>query len=100
MEARKLRMSKRALGKLAAQLDWYYGQCMYSFAESMEGNLFADIDVLCLTPTIGRLLKKVNRKEYRVFVSHKLCIIVYRYSAKTLYVEDLIFTDTHSPRIF
>lgn len=66
----------------------------------MEGNLFADMDVLCASPTIGRFLRKVNGKEYRVFVSHRLCIIVYRYTAKTMFVEDLVFTNTHNPRIF
>lgn len=85
---------------MAAQLDWYFGRFMYSYVESLESNLFADIDALCIAPTIGRVLKKVKQREYRVFVSRRSCLIVYRYTSRTLFVEDLIFTNTHSPRIF
>ncbi len=66
----------------------------------MMKNIMDDIDALCETPTIGRLMANEGRHQYRVFVSKKKCIIKYWYNSRTLYIVDIVFTDTHSPRIF
>jgi len=51
-------------------------------------------------PTIGRKTNIPNKHEIRVFISNKKCLIKYWYNTHTLYVVDIVFTDTHSPRFF
>lgn len=51
-------------------------------------------------PTIGRKTNIPNKHEIRVFISNKKCLIKYWYNTRTLYVVDIVFTDTHYPRFF
>lgn len=100
MERLRLSISKQAARKLEAQVAWYEGQYMFSFAKTMLKHFWSDVDRLCATPTIGRKTNLPSRHEIHVLISNKKCLIKYWYNSRTLYVVDIVFTDTHSPRFF
>lgn len=100
MENLCLKISEKASDKLQDQVKWYEGQFMFSFAETMLREFWEDVDRLCAMPTIGRKTNTPSRHEIRVFISNKKCLIKYWYNTRTLYVVDIVFTDTHSPRFF
>lgn len=97
MENRRLIISKRAANKLLNASEWYILNCGYSFASTLQKNVADDIEHLRKSPTIGKVTKDGKRRAY---VSHKKCIIIYVYTANTLHVKDLVFTDTHKVRLF
>lgn len=93
-------LQSRAKKRINAQAEWYHVNRDDSFTRTMLRNLADDIDALCATPSIGRKIPYATRHEYRVFVSKKKCIIKYWFNSRTLYIVDIVFTDTHSPRFF
>lgn len=93
-------LSDRAKNRINAQAMWYHVHRDDSFTRTMLKNITDDIDALCCAPTIGRMLPDCGKRQYHVFISKKKCIIKYWFNSRTLYVVDVIFTDTHSPRIF
>lgn len=93
-------LSNRAKNCINAQAMWYHVNRDDAFTRTMLKNITEDIDALCDTPTIGHMISEGGKHQYRVFVSKKKCIIKYWFNTRTLYVVDVIFTDTHSPRIF
>lgn len=100
MEKLVVRLSKIASKAMSNQILWYYSNRDQSFVKTLVENISKDIDSIALMPTIGRVIPTKGNREYRVFVSHKKCLIKYWYNSKTLYIVNLIFTVTHSPRIF
>lgn len=100
MEKLVVRLSKTASKAMSNQILWYYSNRDQSFVKTLVENISKDIDSIALMPTIGRVIPTKGSREYRVFVSHKKCLIKYWYNSKTLYIVNIIFTDTHSPRIF
>ena len=95
-----LKISEKASDKLQDQIAWYEGQFMFSFAQTLLTEFWNDIDRLCTMPTIGRKTDIPSKHEIHVFISNKKCLIKYWYDTRTLYVVDIVFTDTHSPRFF
>ena len=100
MEARRLNISKVASRKLYAQSQWYYEHRDASFVRTMLQHFESDVTTLRHTPTIGKKFSHSAKREYRAYVSNHKCIIIYRYTTRTLYITDLVFTDTHSTRLF
>ena len=100
MEKLALNISKKASETLQDQVLWYIQNCGYSFARTLLKNFWTDVDKLCLTPTIGRQIPAKGKHEYRVYISHKKCLVKYWYNSRSLYVTEIVFTDTHSPRMF
>jgi len=100
MEKIKVRILPSAATKLSRQAEWYHNYRGESFAVTLIQNTLSDIDLISTMPTIGRIIPTKGKREYRVFISHKKCLIKYWYSSKTLYIVDIVFTDTHSPRFF
>lgn len=100
MEKLVAKIEKRAATKLSRQILWYEENRDVSFSKTMMRNVLADLDALCASPHIGRIVPQKGKREYRVFVSNKKCIIKYWFNPRTLYVVDIVFTDTHSPRFF
>lgn len=86
-------MAKRASGKLLAQAMWYRKHRDGSFVATLMANLFDDLDALCQTPSIGKVVAMKGRHEYRSFVSHRKCIIKYWYTTRALYVVDIVFIE-------
>lgn len=100
MEKLEVRILPSAAMKLSRQVEWYYNNKGKSFSVSLMKNTLSDIDAISVMPDIGRSLPIVGKRKYRVFISHKKCLIKYWYSSRTLYITDIVFTDTHSPRFF
>ena len=100
MENLRLRISEKASDRLQDQVKWYIENAGYSFAKTMLDEFWNDVDRLCLMPTIGRKTDIPSKHEIRVFVSNKKCLIKYWFNTRTLYIVDIVFTDTHSPRFF
>ena len=100
MENLRLRISEKASDRLQDQVKWYIENAGYSFAKTMLDEFWNDVDRLCLMPTIGRKTDIPSKHEIRVFVSNKKCLIKYWFNTRSLYVVDIVFTDTHSPRFF
>lgn len=100
MESLSLKISKRASDKLQDQVVWYVENVGSSFAQTLLKSFWDDVDSLCAMPTIGRKTDIPSRHEIHVFISNKKCLIKYWYNTRTLYVVDIVFADTHSPRFF
>lgn len=100
MEKLEIRILPQAAMKLSQQAEWYFNKCGNSFSITLIKNTVSDIEAIASMPTIGRNIPTRGKREYRVFISHKKCLIKYWYSPRTLYVVDIVFTDTHSPRFF
>lgn len=100
MQSLRLSISKHAAKKLESQVLWYEEQFMFSFAQTLLTEFWNDVDRLCMMPTIGRKTDIPSKHEIHVFISNKKCLIKYWYNTRTLYVVDIVFTDTHSPRFF
>ncbi len=100
MENLRLRISEKASDRLQDQVKWYIENAGYSFAKTMLDEFWNDVDRLCLMPTIGRKTDIPSKHEIRVFVSNKKCLIKYWFNTRSLYIVDIEFTDTHSPRFF
>lgn len=95
-----VKFSKQASTAVSNQILWYYANRDKSFVKTFTENIASDIETLASYPNIGRLIPTKGKKEYRVFISHKKCLIKYWYNNRSLYIVNIIFTDTHSPRIF
>ncbi len=100
MESLRLRISERASDRLQDQAKWYIENAGYSFVKTMLDEFWNDVDRLCVMPTIGRKTDIPGKHEIRVFISNKKCLIKYWFNTRTLYIVDIVFTDTHSPRFF
>ena len=100
MQNHRLKISEKASDKLQDQVLWYIENAGYSYAETLLTEFWNDVNRLCAMPTIGRKTDIPSRHEIRVFISNKKCLIKYWYNTRTLYVVDIVFTDTHSPRFF
>lgn len=100
MQNHRLKISEKASDKLQDQVKWYVENASISFAQTLLTEFWNDVDRLCAMPTIGRRTNIPSKHEIRVFISNKKCLIKYWYNTRTLYVVDIIFTDTHSPRFF
>jgi plasmid stabilization system protein ParE len=100
MENLRLRISEKASDRLQDQVKWYIENAGYSFAKTMLDEFWNDVDRLCLMPTIDRKTDIPSKHEIRVFVSNKKCLIKYWFNTRSLYIVDIVFTDTHSPRFF
>lgn len=100
MEKLAVKMSKQAAKAVSNQILWYMTNRDKSYAKTLGENLSAAIESISSSPFIGRIIPSNTKREYRVFISHKKCLIKYWYNSKTLYIVNIIFTDTHSPRIF
>lgn len=96
----RLKISEKASDKLQDQVVWYVENAGTSFAQTLLTELWNDVDRLCTMPTIGRKTGLPSKHEIRVFISNRKCLIKYWYNTRTLYVVDIVFTDTHSPRFF
>ena len=100
MQSLRLNIGKHAAKKLESQVLWYEGHFMFSYAETLLTEFWSDVDRLCAMPTIGRKTDIPSKHEIHVFISNKKCLIKYWYNTRTLYIVDIVFTDTHSPRFF
>ena len=100
MEKRVVRILPQAKTHLNRQILWYRLERDESFVRTMLKNITSDIDTLCSFPTIGRVIPTNAKREYRVFVSHKKCLIKYWYNTRTLYIVDIVFSEIHTPRLF
>lgn len=100
MEKLAIRISRQAAKAVSNQMLWYTANRDKSFVKTLSENITTDIEAIAATPSIGRVIPSTGKREYRVFVSHKKCLIKYWYNSKTLYIVNIIFTDTHSPRLF
>lgn len=100
MQNHCLKISAKASDKLQDQVKWYVENAGISFAQTLLTEFWKDVDCLCAMPTIGRKTDLPGKREIRVFISNKKCLIKYWYNTRTLYVVDIVFTDTHSPRFF
>lgn len=100
MQNHRLKISEKASDKLQDQVKWYVENAGISFAQTLLTEFWNDVDRLCAMPTIGRKTGLRGKHEIRVFISNKKCLIKYWYNTRTLYVVDIVFTDTHSPRFF
>lgn len=83
-----------------SQVQWYAVNRDNDFTKAFLKNLWSDIDSLCAMPMIGRSIPKKGNHEYRVFISHKKCLVKYWYDTKTLTIVDIVFTDTLKNRLF
>ena len=100
MQNHRLKISEKASDKLQDQVQWYVENVGYSFAQTLLTEFWNDVDRLCAMPTIGRKTDIPSKHEIRVFISNKKCLMKYWFNTCTLYVVDIVFTDTHSPRFF
>lgn len=100
MAVRRLKVTKKASCKIEAQSIWYYQHRDRQFVKTMLKNIADDIELLLSMPTIGKKIETRGKHEYRVFVSRKKCLIFYWYDDKILSVTNILFTDTHTPRLF
>jgi len=100
MQNHRLKISEKASDKLQDQVKWYVENAGISFAQTLLTEFWNDVDRLCAMPTIGRKTNISGKHEIRVFISNKKCLIKYWYNTRSLYVVDIVFTDTHSPRFF
>lgn len=100
MQNHRLKISEKASDKLQDQVKWYVENAGISFAQTLLTEFWNDVDRLCAMPTIGRKTGLPGKHEIRVFISNKKCLIKYWYNTHTLYVVDIVFTDTRSPRFF
>lgn len=100
MEKLEIRILPQAAMKLSRQSEWYHNNRGESFSITLINNTISDIEAIASMPTIGRIIPTQGKREYREFISHKKCLIKYWHSSRTLYVVDIVFTDTHSPRFF
>lgn len=100
MEKLEIRILPQAAMIISQQAEWYHNNRGESFSVTLIKNTVSDIEAIASMPTIGRNIPTRGKREYRVFISHKKYLIKYWYSSCTLYVVDIVFTDTHSPRFF
>lgn len=98
MECLGAKTEVRVFRKLNNATLWYLENRDSTFVETMLKNYQEAVTALSLTPTIGRVVRKTSTREYRSYVVHKKCILVYWYNSKTVYITDLIFTDTFKDR--
>lgn len=98
MERLSIKTEARVFRKLNNATLWYLENLDCSFVETMLKNYQEAVSTLSYIPTIGRVARKTATREYRTFVAHKKCIIVYWYNSKALHITDIIFTDTFRER--
>lgn len=98
MERLSVKTDARVFRKLNNATLWYLANRDNSFVETMLKNYREAVMALSYTPTIGRVERRTSTREYRSFVVHRKCIVVYWFNSKTLYIKDLIFTDTFKER--
>ncbi len=98
MERLGVKTEARVFRKLNNATLWYLENRDSSFVETMLKNYQEAVTTLSYFPTVGRTVRKTTTREYRAYVAHKKCILVYWYNSKTLYITDLIFTDTFKDR--
>ena len=100
MEKLEIRILPKAAMIISQQAEWYHNNRGESFSVTLIKNTVSDIEAIASMPTIGRNIPTRGKREYRVFISRKKCLIKYWYNSHTLYVVDIVFTDMHSPRFF
>lgn len=98
MERLGVKTEARVFRKLNNATLWYLENLDSSFVKTMLKNYQEAVTIISCIPTIGRVAKKTATREYRTYVVHKKCIIVYWYNSKTLHITDIIFTDTFKER--
>lgn len=83
----------RSMIKLLA---WY----RYNVGVKAENTIFDRmqhaVEALAEMPTIGVKCKEMNGRQYRSFVEHSKCKILYYCDDEVLYIVDLIFTQMNS----
>lgn len=100
MERHSVKTEARVFRKLNNAALWYLENRDGRFAKTMLKNYQEAVAVLSYTPSIGSVVRKTSTREYRTYVAHKKCILVYWFNSKTLYITDLIFTDTFKERFY
>ncbi|MCQ2202353.1 MAG: hypothetical protein MJZ27_09735 [Bacteroidales bacterium] len=98
MESLSVKTEARVIRKLNNATLWYLENRDRSFVETMLKNYQEAVVSLSHTPTMGNVVRKNQTREYRTYVVHKKCILVYWYNSKNLYITDLIFTNTFKDR--
>lgn len=98
MERLIVKTEARVFRKLNNATLWYLENRDDSFVKTMLNNYQEAVTALSYTPTMGSVVRKTSTREYRTYVAHKKCILVYWFNNKTLYITDLIFTDTFKER--
>lgn len=98
MERLSVKTEARVFRKLNNATLWYLENLDRSFVETMLKNYQEAVTALSYIPTIGRVVRKTSTREYRTFIAHKRCILVYWYNSKNLHITDIIFTDTFKER--
>lgn len=98
MERLGVKTEARVIRKLNNAALWYLENRDSTFVETMLKNYQEAVTALSYTPTIGRVIRKTSTREYRTYVAHKKCILVYWCNRQTLYITDLIFADTFKDR--
>lgn len=87
-------ISKKAVYRLNAQSAWYKENCGSDFAKTMLENFERTVDVLRTMPTIGKKHYVTSGHQFYAVMAHKKCKVIYRYSQTTVFVTDIVFTDT------
>lgn len=94
MERLGVKTEARVIHKLNNATLWYMANRDVSFVKAMLKNYQKAVATLSYIPTMGRVVRRTSTREYRTYVAHKKCILVYWYNSKTLHITDIIFTDT------
>ncbi len=94
MECLRISISKKAVYRLNAQSAWYRENCGSAFAMTMLENFEKTVEILRTMPTAGKKHYATEKHQYYAMMAHKKCMVIYRYSQTTLFVTDILFTDT------
>ena len=69
---------------------WYLFNGGPQFVKSINANMDKTIELISKSPSIGKLIKKNNKKTYRSILTHKKTRIVYWYNKDSVHIVRLI----------
>lgn len=98
MEHLGVKTEARVFRKLNNATLWYMENRDSSFVKTMLKNYQKAVTTLSYIPTIGSVVRTTPTREYRKYIAHKKCVLIYWYDSKTLHITDIIFTDTFKER--
>lgn len=88
---RNIVFHSKALSRIQKQILWYRFNYSEKSVRTMSRNLHKDFSMLAYMPTIGKLYKIINGKQFYIFSSKRKADIIYTFDEKTLYITDIIF---------
>lgn len=96
---RQIHLSKASKNKLLRQSIWYMANKGESFVRTMMKNINKDIITLSEMPQIGKPCYIADGIQMYKMPSKKKAVIIYSFTHTDLYIADILFANTNTPKI-